>query len=281
MASKLETFVSVHGGHSAEFCSHAENSLEEVIQAYIEKEFSWVGITEHMPSIRDEFVPEEERESGLNAKNMYDRFATYINTCRRLQQKYASSLQIFVGFETETYTGYEHFVQDLQQEFKPDYIVGSVHHVDDISIDTSFKLYEKAVENSGGIEGLYCSYFDQQYQMIQALRPSVVGHFDLIRLFDKDYRKRLEEPKIKERIERNLNAIAQFDLTLDFNLRAITKGQPEPYLAPSILKAALDLNITVVPGDDSHGVKNVGRYCSEGIRTLKDLGFDTKWRKPV
>ena len=281
MTDKPTAFVSVHGGHSAEFCSHAEDTLEQVIEAYIDGGFSWVGITEHMPSISDDLVPDEEREAGLGAQGMYDRFSHYIATCRELQRKYASNLEIFVGFETETCEGYESFVGKLRNEFKPDYIVGSVHHVGDVSIDTSRELYAKAAHGRGGIDALYCAYFDQQYEMIQALHPAVVGHFDLIRIFDPDYRARIERPDIRKRIERNLTAVAELDLILDFNVRAMTRGQPEPYIAPSILQRALDLGIAVVPGDDSHGARSVGRFCDEGIRILREIGFDVNWRKPA
>jgi len=36
-----------------------------------------------------------------------------------------------------------------------------------------------------------------------------------------------------------------------------------------------------VPGDDSHGVKSVGRNYVRGVSILLDLGVDTNWRKPA
>ncbi|MCZ6839248.1 MAG: hypothetical protein O7G13_08210 [Alphaproteobacteria bacterium] len=40
MAAKmLPRYVSVHGGHSATFCSHAEDTLEKVVERYIELNF--------------------------------------------------------------------------------------------------------------------------------------------------------------------------------------------------------------------------------------------------
>ena len=273
--------VSVHGGHSAEFCSHARNTLEEVVLAYIDRGFSWVGLTEHMPAPSDGLVNDEERAAGIDALGMRERFGQYIATARTLQLKYAPDIEIFVGFETETCTGYQTFVRDLIKEFKPDYIVGSVHHVADTPIDVSEGMFEKSLREAGGVDELYCAYFDQQHEMILALRPAVVGHFDLIRMFDPDYTERLERTGIRARVERNLQAIAALGLILDFNGRAISKGQKEPYVAPTILRRALELNIPVVPGDDSHGVKDVGAYSREGNRILAELGFDTNWRKPV
>ncbi len=273
--------VSVHGGHSGEFCCHAKDSLEEIINAYIEKGFSWVGITEHMPPVSDSFLYTDEKKEGLNAEKMYSRFERYILTCRELQRKYHHLIEILVGFETETYTGSEMFIKDLIRKFKPDYMVGSIHHVNNLEIDTSADHYNHAAESMGGIDELYCRYFDQQYEMIQALRPQVVGHFDLIRIFDPDYQSRLSKPIIREKTHRNLKAVKANSLILDFNMRALRKGAPEPYISSMILKRAMELKISVIPGDDSHGLSTVGQYVEQGIAILNGMGFDTKWKKPT
>ena len=97
--------ISLHGGHSGEFCRHAENSLAEIIEAYEKRGFSWVGITEHMPPPNDRFLDPDQRFAGLTAEELGDRFARYITTCRNLQEGYASRMPIFVGFETEAYSG--------------------------------------------------------------------------------------------------------------------------------------------------------------------------------
>ena len=273
--------VSVHGGHSGQFCNHASDTLEEIIQLYIEKQFSWVGITEHTPVIIEEslYYP-DEKESSLTPRLILERFGNYMQECRRLQKKYQDTIHIFSAMEIETYTGYEQFVPYLISRFQPDYIVGSVHFVDDIGFDYSPSFYEKAVQTVGDIDELYCRYFDQQYEMIGILEPSVVGHFDLIRIFDKDYKSRLLKPQILKKIERNLELIRKLDLIMDLNLRPMYKGAEEPYISRSILKLARDLDIAVIPGDDSHGLNTVGNYLNEGIKILSNLGFNTNWRKP-
>ncbi len=272
--------VSIHGGHTGEFCSHAQDTLEEIIKAYIKKGFFWVGITEHMPFSSEEFLYPEEKEAGFDVQDTYRRFAGYISKCRKLQKKYSSSIQIYVGFETEVFSGFEPFIKKLVQNFQPDYIVGSLHHVKNICFNESKQGYDEAVQAVGGLEALYCEYFDQQYEMIKVLKPEVVGHFDIIRVFDPDYQTQLKKPDVQKRIKRNLKLIKELNLIIDYNLRAFYSGASEPYPARSILLQALDLGISVVPGDDSHGVESVGLYAKEGIKNLQDLGFDVKWRKP-
>jgi histidinol-phosphatase (PHP family) len=277
---KPADFVSVHGGHSGEFCNHAQDLLEDIIIAYIKAGFVWVGVTEHIPPPDDRFLYEDQKAAGLNADLLYVRFGRYMSRCRYLQAKYSDSIKILAGFETETCNGSEAFVRKLIAEFRPDYIVGSVHHVNDIAYDCTPAEYEQAAASAGGTDALFCRYFDLQYEMINALHPAVVGHFDLIRIFDPDYRARIEKPMIWERIERNLQCVRSLDLILDFNLRSLAKGASEPYISLPILRRASALGIAVVPGDDSHSAESVGLNMEKGIEILQSLGFDTRWRMP-
>lgn len=277
---KTPSFVSVHGGHSGQFCHHATNSLEEIIRLYITKGFPWVGITEHSPAISEALLYPDQRAAKLTPEFQFNRFTSYMQECRRLQQKYSQEIKIFAAMEIETYSGYEEFVPFLLKTFQPDYIVGSVHFVDDMGFDYSQEQYGKTVAEAGGIVELYCKYFDLQYAMIRLLKPSVVGHFDLIRIFDPDYKQRLIEPEIMTRIKRNLQLIAELDLIMDFNLRSLLKGADEPYISRVILEMARTLGIAVVPGDDSHGLSSVGANMAQGIELLAELGFDTNWKQP-
>jgi len=265
--------VSLHGGHSGEFCCHAEDTLEDIVNAYICQKFFCVGISEHIPPVNDNFLYPDEKSAGLNAQSMFLRFSRYFAECRRLQKKYASEIKILVAFETETYTGSYAFIRNLTEQFAPDYIVGSVHHVRDIPIDYSASLYQQAADICGGLDRLYCEYFDLQYEMIQTLTPLVIGHFDLIRLFDADYVSRLQIPEIQAKIRRNLQLIKDSGLILDFNVRALYKGAAEPYISRSVLEIARDMNIAIVPGDDSHGVATAGLNVNKGIEILQEMGI--------
>ncbi len=277
---KTTSFVSVHGGHSGQFCHHAADSLEEIIQSYIAKQFPWVGITEHTPAISEALLYPDQKAAGLTPEFLLNRFAGYMKECKRLQQKYSSEIKIFAAIEIETYSGYKEFIPFLINRFQPDYIVGSVHFVADMGFDYSKEQYDKTVEAVGGIVPFYCQYFDLQYEMIEFLKPAVVGHFDLIRIFDPGYKERFFHPEIMKRIKRNLQLIRDLDLIMDFNLRALLKGADEPYISKAILEMALELGIAIAPGDDSHGLANIGVNMERGIALLEEAGCNTHWREP-
>lgn len=271
--------VSVHGGHSGQFCHHAKDSLEDVVQAYIAAGFSWVGITEHMPPLDDSKRYPDEAASGLEASAMQERFVRYFDECRRLQQQYAGQIQLFTAFETETYTGSAGYVRQLIEATRPDYIVGSVHHVDGFGIDVDVSLYEQATAHVGSLEQLYCAYFDAQFAMLNELKPAVVGHFDLVRIFDPDYLHTMQLRSVWSRVERNLTLIADEKLIIDYNLRGFDKTL-EQYPSMPVLNRALSMEIAIVPGDDSHGVSSVGRNYDRGVSVLAGLGHNCQWQQP-
>ena len=273
--------ASVHGGHSGQFCNHARDSLAQVVAAYAARRFAWVGLTEHMPPPDDSFLYPEERRAGLDSAAMYRRFADYMSEARRLQHRWRAHLNIRVGFEAEACSGALALAQRLQEEFSPDYIVGSIHHVADIPFDYSAAHYAEAAARCGSLDLLYQNYFDLQLEMMAVLRPRVVGHFDLVRLFDPDYRQRLVKPVILERIARNLEKVRQIGAVLDFNTAGFDKGHGEPYVSASIRGMAREMGIPLIPGDDSHGVDTVGRHMQRAIALLAQEGFATDWSWPV
>lgn len=272
--------ISLHGGHSGQYCNHAADTLEEIILQYIRLGFKQVGITEHIPPVSDDFRYPDEIEQGLFARDLSDRFDRYIAELKGLKKKYADRITIWAGMETETVTGFKYHVKDLVQRCTPDYIVGSVHHVNDICFDYSPEEYQKAAASCGSVDELYLSYFDLQYDMINALTPFVVGHFDLIRIYDPDYIKRMARPDIAGKITRNLELIASLGLVLDYNLRPLARGEKEPYLAGPVLEQAKHLYIRVVPGDDSHGIDQAGNFVPQAVAELEKLGFSTQWPTP-
>lgn len=48
-----------HHSHSGEFCAHAKDKLEEVVQRAIALKMVTYSLTEHMPRGKEDFYPEE------------------------------------------------------------------------------------------------------------------------------------------------------------------------------------------------------------------------------
>ncbi|SFJ12853.1 histidinol-phosphatase (PHP family) [Desulfomicrobium apsheronum] len=250
--------ISLHGGHSGQYCDHARDTLADIVAAYHGAGFECIGLTEHMPPFGDAGLYPDEIELGRTSGWMEARFALYVAEARSLARAYHDRMRILVGMETEWYPGCTEWVKELRQYYALDYVVGSVHHVQGVCFDFSRESYYKVAARCGGTSRMYAAYFDEQFEMLREIKPEVVGHFDLIRLHDPDYLQTMAEPEVWKRIIRNLEWIQGAGAFLDINARALLKGQPEPYVCAPILDAAAKLGIGAAYGDDAHGVADVG-----------------------
>ncbi len=219
-----------HHSHSGQFCGHATNTLEEVVQDAISKGMTTFCLTEHIHRERIDFYPrEEESHTPESLEQLYDDF---YHEARRLQKAYAGHIELFVGFEgewiRESSLG---IIQSILQKYKLDLFVGSVHHVHTIPIDYDTAYYHKARDAAGGKdEQIFADYFDAQYDMLQALNPPIVGHFDLIRLkSDAPDQSFKTWPQIWEKLKRNLEYVASYGGVLELNSSSLRKGMAEAY----------------------------------------------------
>ncbi|KAG5916510.1 hypothetical protein E4U42_007618, partial [Claviceps africana] len=172
--------------HSGQFCpGHAVDQLEDMVRRAMELGFQTMGLSEHMPRYEErDLYPDELSDPQASLASLQVLHEAYLAEAKRLQQKHAAHIHILIGFEAEFIRpSYAPLVRTLALAAPVDYFIGSVHHVHSIPIDYSPARYADAVAASGGSEErLHEAYYDLQHEMLLALRPRVVGHFDLIRL---------------------------------------------------------------------------------------------------
>lgn len=193
----------------------------------------------------------------------------------RLRSKYASEIKLLIGFEGEWIRpSYGTLIKELASNPAVDYFIGSVHHVHEIPIDYDVATYRKARDVAGGTdERLFEDYFDLQLEMLNALKPRVVGHLDLIRLLSDEPNRDLKGMKgVWEKVVRNLKVIVQQGGLVEINSSALRKGLKEPYPTRSVCEEYLKLGGKLTLSDDSHGIGHVGTNYGRAIEYLESLG---------
>lgn len=277
--------ASLHGGHSGEFCDHAEGTLRQMLEAAVRVGYHIFGVSEHAPRPAAYLYP-EEIALGWTAEKLADDFARYTETVAALAGEFAPRLTVLCGFEAEVVPP-DTYVPTMRalrvkrlSDGNPafDYMVGSVHYVAGIQIDGPPSSYLRAVEACGGVEPFAQRYYAQVAEMVEALRPEVVGHLDLLR---KNAQRAgfslsvLESKLVRAAAEQALEAIRAFDALLDLNLAGWRKGLDTPYPAPWLVQRAHAMGIGFCFGDDSHRPSEVGKGLEEGRAYLLKNGVDT------
>jgi histidinol-phosphatase (PHP family) len=242
-----------------------------MVEAAIIAGYRVFGFTEHAPRYHDRYLYAEEVEQGWDLQTLHDQFRRYALHLDSLIEKFQDRIEILRGFEAEIVPpeDYPERMQDLRAQLPFDYIVGSVHYVNDIIIDYTPELFQKAVNRAGGLEQLQVQYYQHLRDMVDALRPEVIGHFDLIRRFAGPI---VPSKVVLAAAREALEAAAAQRCILDVNTGAYRKGLEHPYPAPEFVKLARDLNIPFCFGDDSHRPSEVGAGIDAARHYLLSLG---------
>lgn len=230
-----------HHSHSGEFCpGHAVDSLQSIVETAISKEFKVFALTEHMPRHEQDHYPEEV-ETGSTLGSHYENEAAYFEAAQALRTKFQAQIHILVGFESE-WCGARSLklIERSLSTYQYDFFIGSLHHVRGVPIDYDHVMYNRVRDDIDGTDqGLFAEYYDEQLTMLQALRPPVVGHFDLIRLKSSNTNVSWKSMKdIWSKILRNLDYVSSYGGILEINTAALRKGMNEPYPSSEICQVS-------------------------------------------
>ena len=272
--------ASFHGGHSWPFCDHATGSLDDILDAAASQRMAAYGVTEHAPRLDERFLYPDERKWGWDVRTLEEKFQEYFETLDTLIARYRGDLEILRGFESEVVprSEYAAIYQEYRTRYAVDYIVGSVHHVGEISIDSFEPDFREALNAFGGLEPLAIAYYETLAEMVAALTPEIVGHFDLIRKFGTRFGD-CETPAIRSAARTALQEIKLRGGILDLNTAGYRKNLGSPYPAPWVIQEAVKIGIPFALGDDSHKAEEVGAHFDDarlyllahGVKSLTTL----------
>ena len=264
-------WFSYHSAHSGEFCRHAKGTLESVVERAVELGFTHYGLSEHCPRYRPEDLFDDEAD--LAPEDLQRIFQDYAREATRLRDAYQGQIELLVGFETERLPpdSWPEKMRALRSSADFEYLIGSVHDVGGESIDYSPERTAKVAESVGGREALQIRYFEALAELVETLRPEVVGHIDLVRKFDGPSAH--FGPRVWPAIEAVLEAARAAGSVLDVNSGAFRRGLSPVYPLPAILERARAVGVGVTLGDDGHGAHDVGAGLDACMQAIRAAGY--------
>ncbi|CAO1623041.1 unnamed protein product [Parajaminaea phylloscopi] len=312
-----------HHSHSGQYCSHAHpgTTPESMLNRAEQLGFHTYGLSEHVPRQHDSELYPEERDEGTGPEQLMLKWRAFLTEARR-QQKLRTDVRVLVGAETEnicptTLRWLRRNVFDTPSDATEaaevgkgvvDYLVGSLHHVGGhahpccqhepcaVPIDFDDATFRKALQQFQAEEGtsplvshrrLTIAYLDAQYQLLQDLRPEVIGHFDLCRLFepstvfvpsetDAAISSELDT-QVEAAVARNISFAVSYGALFEINSASLRKGWDTPYPGRDVLRRILDLGGRVCLSDDAHGDSHVAISYARSRAYLIDMGVRWLW----
>ena len=266
-------------------CKHADLDMkdEEYILEYIKMGFEKVAITDHCPE-------KNLIDKRQNMRMDYSQKDEYLNSIKKLKEKYADKIQIETGFEVEYLPGEEENIKELKKEV--DKIILGQHFIYDENKELKI-LGEHDFTDEELIR--YAEYIKKA---VELNIPDIIAHPDVY------MRKRKSFGEIESKVANIICKVAEkYNLPLEINLANIfnktyyenkqlnndpIEKQKEKlsnvdYPCKDFWEIVTNYNIKVLYGIDSHYKRQVSLYKNSielaneiiGKETIEKLNFIT------
>ena len=232
-------------------CNHAEGKISEYIETAIQKGTKYFGFSEHAPM---DFDPEY--------RVSFEQMKDYEEEVLKAKEKYKDKIEVLLGYEVDYLKGY---MDERVLNADVDYLIGSVHFIDEWGFDNPEFIGRYENEN---IDEIWQKYFNAVKEMADSRLFDIVGHLDLIKVF-----KYMPKKDILEIAKEALLAIKKTDMVLELNMAGYRKPIAEPYPSLPLLQKAYELGIPITFGSDAHMPKQVSLYSDEIVKMAKSVGY--------
>ncbi len=232
-------------------CNHAKGSMESYIKRAIELGIDIYGFSEHAPMDFDEHY-------RLKFNEMND----YVKDVKNLQEKYKADIKILLGYEVDYLKGH---MDKRVLSADVDYMIGSIHFLGEWGFDNPEFNHEYKNKN---IDDIWQEYFDNIEAMAKTNHFDIVGHLDLMKVFNF-----MPKKDIRLIAKNALKSIKKANMVIELNTAGLRKPCKEIYPSPSLLKMAYELDIPISFSSDAHAIGQVGYKYTEAIKLAKNVGY--------
>jgi histidinol-phosphatase (PHP family) len=246
-------------------CGHAAGAMERYVERAIQAGLVELGFSDHLYMY---WLAPDRRDPELGMAEWEHDF--YIEDVERCRSRYARDITIRLSTEADFIPGHERELESILRAYDWDYVIGSVHFIDDWGFDDS--RYLDGFRN-WDIDALYAHYFDLVGSSAETGLFETIGHADLIKKFG-------HRPLADQR-DTYAALAARFagaNVCVEVNTAGLRKPVGDIYPDPDLLRACHAAGVPVTLGSDAHAAPEVAADFASAATLLSTVGYDSYLR---
>lgn len=257
------------------YCDGKE-APEAYVKKAIELGFKALGFSSHAPVLF-------ENDYSISPEKLGD----YCSEIERLKNIYSDQIDLFLSLEADYIPNKTHDFLYFRKECKLDYIIGAIHLVaHPISGEIWFidggkqERWDKGLNDvfGGDIQDGVKAFYRQTNEMIESQRLDILGHFDKIKMHNKNRFFSQEDRWYQNLIQEGLQLIKEKGVVMEINTRGLYKGRfDELFPNSSIFQKAQEMGIPLMLNTDAHHPNELLGYYSEAMEIIRKVGIKELW----
>ncbi len=236
-------------------CKHASGSVRDYHAAAAEKSIPEICFTDHAPN------PDGVGDDVCMAMGQFPEYVQMVGSLQNV-----SAPEVLLGIEADYYAGCEKHLSHWLLLHELDYVLGSIHFVDNWAFDHPRALPRWERED---VTQVWRRYFALVADMVDTGLFDAVGHIDLAKKFGH----RPKDDDLREIVRPVLDKIVAAEMAIEINTSGLRRPVKEIYPSPLLLSLAREREIPVVFGSDAHGPEEVGADFDQALLLARECGY--------
>ncbi|MCL5781628.1 MAG: histidinol-phosphatase [Firmicutes bacterium] len=176
-------------------------------------------------------------------------------------------IKVKFGIEMDYFPGKEQEIEEFLNRYPFDYVIGSVHWIDEWGIDLSEMKQEWDRRN---VEDVWRTYFDHIERLARSRLFDIAGHLDLAKIFkyvptNMDF--------LVEQYNRVAKILAENGTCIEISTAGLRKPTGEIYPHPLLLEACCKQGVPIVISSDAHCPGDVGADFPKALELARKTGY--------
>ncbi len=232
-------------------CNHAVGEPLAYATAAFEKGCEVYGFSDHAPMNHDTLY-----------RMKFDEMVRYKEMVEAVKSEFAGRMEVLFAYEMDFLTG---FMDDRVFEADTDYLIGSVHFLNNWGFDNPEYIGEFANHD---INKLWGDYYEAVAASAKMGRFNIVGHMDLLKLFN--HRPTVD---IKKLAAPAVDAIKKAKMVVELNTAGYRKPCNELYPCDEILELLAEKDVPITISSDAHAPEHVGANYEKAVAKAREFGY--------
>ncbi len=239
-------------------CGHARGAPRAYVQKAREKGILEIGISDHYPM-------DILGLSGFEGCAMpYRELELYVRDVRSVQNEIDEPPVVRLGIEMDYIPGKEEKTKALLAHFDWDYVIGSVHFLNDIDIshpdNADYYRRQPALD-------VMNSYFNVIKKMVESGLFDIIGHIDVIKKFGYPGSGQMPLSDLKEMYTEMARLCKDRNQVVEVNTSGLRAPIEEIYPSYDLLTEMARFQVPLTLGSDAHDPLEVG-YEHETVTNI-------------
>ena len=238
-----------------------EANLRRYLDTAAERRISELGFSEHVYRFREALEIWRHPFWEENATDDLDAYCEFIEGMK------AAGHRVKLGIEVDYLPGREDRIASLIEGRPWDYVIGSVHFIEEGAVDhDGYDAWAAA-----GSDRVWTDYFRAVGEAARSGLFDVLAHLDLVKVWGAGRPAPSRDPR--EFYELALEGIADSDVAIEVSTAGLRKPAGEIYPARALLDMCTEAGRPVALSSDAHEPEYLGYEYEKALGFLREAGI--------